>query len=137
TMTMLDWAMGRVTGRVVAVAVHPTDENVVYLGANTGGVWKTVDGGAFWTPVFDSVGTLAIGALAVDRNNGNVVWVGTGERGSSCTGYFGLGVYRSTNGGASFEARNGSGSSALQLSNVVSIALHPTSAQTLLASGDG
>jgi hypothetical protein len=136
TMTMLSWTMGRVSGRVAAFAVHPSDENVLYLGGATGGVWKTVNGGTSWTPIFDSIGTLTIGALAVGGKAGNVVWVGTGERQSSCTSYFGQGLYRSGDGGVTFEARNGSGANELQLSYIVSIAMHPSNSQTLLVSGD-
>src|SRR5262249_20574057 len=111
--------------------------NTLYLGAATGGVWKTTNGGSSWTPVFDSVGTLTVGALAVHPANGSVVWVGTGERQSTCAKYFGLGLFRSTDAGASFQARNGSGATALGLSYIASIAVHPTSTNTLLVSGDG
>jgi hypothetical protein len=137
TMTMLNWTMGRVSGRVAAFAVHPTNENVLYLGGASGGVWRTTNGGTSWTPVLDSAGTLTIGAITVQPTNGNVVWVGTGERQSSCSRYFGLGLFRSIDGGATFQARNGSGTTALQLSYVGSIAVHPTNGQELLVSGEG
>ncbi len=137
TMTMLNWSMGRVTGRVSALAVHAGDENVLYLGAASGGLWKTTDGGSNWTPIFDTVGTLTVGAVAIDGSNANTVWVGTGEQGQSCTSYFGQGLFRSTDAGATFAARNGSGSSALALSHVYSIAIHPTNSQTLLVGGAG
>jgi hypothetical protein len=137
TMTMMSWTMGRVSGRVAALAVDPANENVLYLGGATGGVWKTTNGGTSWTPVFDGAGTLSIGALALDPGNSSVVWVGTGEQGNSCTGYFGLGAFRSTDGGATFQARNGSGSTALQLSHFQSIAVQPGNGQTVLAAGTG
>jgi hypothetical protein len=137
TMTMLSWTMGRVSGRVAALAVSPASENTLYLGAASGGVWRTTNGGTSWTPVFDAAGTLTIGALLVDPASANTVWVGTGERQSSCARYFGLGLFRSTDGGATFQARNGAGTTALQLSYVTSIARHPTSASTLLVSGEG
>jgi PKD repeat protein len=137
TMTMMSWTMGRVSGRVSSLAVDPTNENVLYLGSASGGVWKTTNGGTSWTPVFDSAGTLSIGALALDPGNPSVLWVGTGEQGNSCTGYFGMGAFRSTDGGATFQARNGSGSSALQLSHFQSIAVQPGNGQTVLAAGTG
>jgi photosystem II stability/assembly factor-like uncharacterized protein len=136
TMTMLSWVMGRVSGRVAALAVHPTDENTLYLGGASGGVWKTTNGGSSWTPILDSVGTLTIGSVAVDAANPDVVWVGTGERQGSCSSYFGLGLFRSANGGTTFEARNGTAPAGLDLSYIVSIALHPSDPQTLLVSGD-
>lgn len=136
TMTMLSWVMGPVAGRVAAVAVDPTDENVIYLGSASGGVWKTVNGGDSWTSVFDDVGTLSTGALALDPSDHDVLWVGTGERQTGCATYFGLGLYRSGDGGATFAPRNGSGPSALQLSYIVSIAVHPSDPQTVLVSGE-
>jgi PKD repeat protein len=156
SIKMLNWAMGPVTGRVAALAVHPADERIVYLGAASGGAWKTTDGGSQWAPLFDDVGTMTIGAIAIHPANPNHVWVGTGEQGQSCTSYFGLGVFRSTDGGSAFTPRNGGSSSArraepsslsvdgslrdsssLTLSHIASIALHPTSLSTLLVSGAG
>lgn len=136
TMTMMGWVMGRVAGRVAALAVHPTDENTLYLGGASGGLWKTTNGGVSWTSIFDTVGTLTIGSVAVDTADPSVVWVGTGERQGSCTNYFGLGLFRSSNGGATFAPRNGTAPSSLDLSYIVSIALHPSDPQTLLVSGD-
>jgi photosystem II stability/assembly factor-like uncharacterized protein len=136
TMTMLSWSMGPVAGRVVALAVDPLDENVNYIGTATGGLWKTVDGGSSWTSLFDDVGTMSVGALALEPGNPNVVWAGTGERQSTCTNYFGIGIFKSTDGGDTWVARNGSGTSALELSYVNSIAVHPTNPDTLLASGE-
>ena len=135
-MTMLNWAMGRVAGRSVALAVHPTDEDILYLGTASGGLWKTLDGGANWSPIFDQVGTLSIGSVVLQASNPNVVWVGTGERQSSCATYFGLGIYRSTDAGGIFQARNGSGATALELSYVNSIAIHPTNPDTLVVAGE-
>lgn len=136
-MTMLSWTMGRVSGRVSesGIAVDPANENVIYLGSASGGVWKTVNGGTSWTPIFDATGTLTVGSVAIDPANPTTVWVGTGEHGNSCTSYQGMGVFRTTDAGATFQARNGGGT--LQLSYVQSIALHPSDGQTVLASGEG
>jgi photosystem II stability/assembly factor-like uncharacterized protein len=136
SMTMLSWAMGPVAGRVVSLAVHPTDENVAYIGAASGGLWKTVDGGSNWSSMFDEVGTMSVGTVVLDPADPDVVWAGTGERQSSCANYFGMGLFRSPDGGATFEARNGTAPDTLDLSFIVSIAVHPASADTLLVSGD-
>lgn len=136
SMTMLDWVMGPVAGRVSAVAVHPTDEDVIYLGAASGGLWKTVNGGASWMPIFDDVGTQTIGAITIDPASPETIWVGTGEQGQSCWSYFGMGLFRSTDGGASFEEVNGSGVSALDLSYITSIVLHPGDPQVVLVGGE-
>lgn len=65
--------------RVAAVAGVPGDPSTYYAGASSGGVWKTVDGGSTWRPVFDSENVAAIGALAVAPSAPNIVWAGTGE----------------------------------------------------------
>src|SRR6202035_1853875 len=79
-MNMMSWLMGRVAGRVSSLAIDPATEQTIYLGTASGGLWKSGDGGSFWSPLFDAVGTETIGSVAVDPNNSNVVWVGTGEQ---------------------------------------------------------
>ena len=136
SMTMLNWTMGRVAGRSVALGVHPTNEDIIYLGTASGGLWKTTDGGGSWASIFDDIGTQSIGAVALQTSDPNVVWVGTGERQSSCVNYFGLGIYRSTDAGATFQARNGSGTTTLELSYINSIAVDPSNPDTLLVAGE-
>ncbi len=136
-MNMMSWAMGKVAGRVSAFAVSPADENVLYLGTASGGLWKTTNGGTSWSAIFDSVGTQTIGSLAIDPNNSNTLWVGTGEQRQSCASYFGLGLFRSTDGGATFTDRNGSGGTALNLSYVTAVAVQPGNSNVVLAGGAG
>jgi hypothetical protein len=83
-----------VSGRVTAIAVHPTNPDLVYLGLAQGGVWRSTDGGLNWTPLFDQQATLAIGALALAPSDPSVLYVGTGEANLSGDSYFGLGLYR-------------------------------------------
>jgi photosystem II stability/assembly factor-like uncharacterized protein len=95
------------SGRVSAIATDPSNAGVVYIGGAVGGVWKSTDGGASWAPKFPTnQGSFAIGALAVDPSNPQNVWVGTGEpdnvMGPQGDTYFGMGIYRSTNGGSSW-----------------------------------
>ena len=68
-----------VTGRVSAVAAHPTDPETLYLAAAGGGVWKTIDGGLNWVPLTDNQQTLFMGAIALAPSNPNVVYAGTGR----------------------------------------------------------
>jgi photosystem II stability/assembly factor-like uncharacterized protein len=86
-------------GRVAAVAGTASNPFLYYVGAAGGGVWKTTDGGASWNPVFDKQDTLAIGAVAIDPTNENVVWVGTGEANPRNDVTYGDGLYKSTDGG--------------------------------------
>lgn len=137
TMSMFTWAMGRVTGRVQALAVHPSDENTLYLGTAAGGLWKTTDGGQNWNELFGQIGTQTIGSVHIEAANPSRVWVGTGEDKSSCSGYFGIGLYLSVDAGGSFVARNGSGSNTLNLSWISAVASKPGSPNTVFAGGTG
>jgi FG-GAP-like repeat len=86
------------SGRTVAIAVHPTNPNIVYAGAAQGGLYRSVNGGATWTPLMDSALSLAIGAVAISPSDPSTVYVGTGEAGLCGSGCFiGVGVYRITN----------------------------------------
>ncbi len=87
------------SGRVSAVAVNPLDPTVIYVGAATGGVWRSRDGGLAWEPVFDDQPVLGIGAVTVVPSNPDVVWVGTGEGNPRNSAGVGNGVYRSLDGG--------------------------------------
>ena len=88
-----------VGGRTTALAQTP--DGAWFAGTADGGVWRSTDQGQNWTPVFDSMPTLSIGALAVDPIDGSL-WVGTGEANVSQDSYAGTGVYRSTDGGGTF-----------------------------------
>src|SRR5262245_38266821 len=71
-------------GMVTAIAVHPNDVNIVYIGTAGGGVWKTIDGGANWRPLFDRQIAMGIGeptGIAIDPNDADVIYVGTTGRG--------------------------------------------------------
>ncbi|MGC1381520.1 MAG: hypothetical protein WA814_10930 [Candidatus Baltobacteraceae bacterium] len=86
-------------GRVAAVAGTPQDDQLYYLGTAGGGVWQSKDGGATWQPVFDKQQVSAIGAVAIDPTNENVVWAGTGEANPRNNVSYGDGLYKSTDGG--------------------------------------
>lgn len=90
------------SGRVVDIAVDPTNRNIWYVAAASGGVWKTRNSGTTWEPIFDSYGSYSIGCVTVDPNNHMVVWVGTGENNSQRSVGYGDGVYKSVDGGQTF-----------------------------------
>ncbi|HEV2851458.1 MAG TPA: hypothetical protein VHC97_01520 [Thermoanaerobaculia bacterium] len=87
------------SGRVPTVEVVESNPDVMYVGAAAGGVWKSVNGGLTWTPVFDDQPVASIGAIAVNQANPDVVWVGTGEGNPRNSVSIGNGVYRSNDGG--------------------------------------
>ena len=91
-----------IPGRITSMAIHPNLPNTFWAAAASGGVYKTTDLGVSWTNVFEDVGTFSIGAIAVDPNNGDIVYVGTGEASSSIDSYEGTGVYKSVDGGTSW-----------------------------------
>jgi photosystem II stability/assembly factor-like uncharacterized protein len=86
-------------GRVAAVAGSATDPKLYYFGSAGGGVWKSTDSGETWSAVFEKEKTSAIGALAIDPKNNNIVWVGTGESNPRQDVSYGDGVYKTTDGG--------------------------------------
>ena len=94
------------SGRIedIAVASSPGARGgalgtVFYVGSASGGVWKTTNGGMSWTPVFDHETVASIGAVAVAPSNSDVVWVGTGEDNNQRSVSYGVGVYKSVDGG--------------------------------------
>ena len=86
-------------GRVSDIAADPVSPDTFYVGLATGGVWKTVNAGATFSPIFDKQPVASIGALAVAPSNPKVLWVGTGEANDRNTSGWGKGIYRSTDGG--------------------------------------
>ncbi len=91
------------SGRVAAVDVDPSDNTVIFVGASTGGVWRSTDGGIQWEPVFDGQPVLGIGSVAVSPANPDLVWVGTGEGNPRNSAGVGAGIFRSVDGGTTWE----------------------------------
>jgi photosystem II stability/assembly factor-like uncharacterized protein len=91
------------SGRIGDAVIDPTDMSTWYVAVCSGNVWKTVNAGTTWTPIFDRYGSYSIGCLALDPNNPLIVWVGTGENNSQRSVGFGDGVYKSLDGGKGFE----------------------------------
>lgn len=91
------------SGRISALAAHVTGgQTTIYVGAASGGVWKSIDGGTSFKPKFDKQPVQSIGAITLDPGNPQIVWVGTGEPWTRNSVSVGNGVYRSTDGGESW-----------------------------------
>jgi photosystem II stability/assembly factor-like uncharacterized protein len=88
-----------VGGRLTDIEADPTNPNRVYAGAAAGGVFRSLDMGSTWTPLFDDQTTLSIGALALDPSNPSTIYAGTGEANAAGDNYAGDGIYRSTDQG--------------------------------------
>lgn len=145
---------GRFAGRVSTVAIHPTDPNILFAGGAQGGVWRSDDAGLNWTPLTDNECSLAMGSIAIDPVDPQIVYAGTGEQHFSGDSYYGCGVLRSLDGGAtweqlggdvfvrrsSFVGRGGMGSGGARIARVVvdrATAGSPTTTSVLVASSFG
>jgi len=91
------------SGRVSHIAIHPEDQSTWYVAVGSGNLWKTTNAGTTWEPLFEDQGSYSIGCVTLDPNNPEIVWVGTGEDVSGRHVGFGDGVYRSRDGGKTWE----------------------------------
>jgi photosystem II stability/assembly factor-like uncharacterized protein len=91
------------SGRISDIAVHPRDKRTWYVAVASGGVWKTTNAGITWTPIFDNESTYSIGTVVIDPKNPNVIWVGSGENNAQRSVSYGDGVYKSVDGGRSWQ----------------------------------
>lgn len=96
------WAVqgpGNIGARVNTVAVHPQNDDIMYLGFSQGGVFRTTNGGENWQPIFDDQAFLSIGDIVIDATNPDIIYVGTGDPNISGFPFIGDGVYKSIDGG--------------------------------------
>lgn len=110
-------------GRLTDVEMHPSNLETIYIGAASGGVFKTEDTGETWEAIFDEALSLSIGDIAIAPGNPDILYVGTGEAnaGGGSLAYDGIGIYKSTNGGESWEHKG------LEESrNIGRMVVHPT-----------
>lgn len=123
---------GLMSGRISDLAVHPGAAGTWYVAAGSGGLWKTTNAGTTWTPIFDQQPSYSIGVVTLDPNNPAVVWVGTGENVSGRHVGWGDGVYRSLDGGRTWQAMG------LRASEHIGrILLDPRNSQVLLVAAEG
>lgn len=94
-------------GRITDIEIPSSQSDVYYVGAASGGIFKTVNGGADWTPIFDDQQMLSIGDIEISKNNNNLIYVGTGEvnAGGGSLVYDGDGIYKSTDGGTTWQSK--------------------------------
>jgi photosystem II stability/assembly factor-like uncharacterized protein len=93
---------GNISSRIVTGTYHPTNPNIIYIGPANGGVWKSIDAGVNWQPLTDTQPSLAMGAIVLDPANPNIVYAGTGEATYSGASYYGRGLLKSTDAGATW-----------------------------------
>ncbi len=120
------------SGRIADVAIDPTNKSVWYVAASSGGVFKTVNAGTTWSPIFDDFGSYSIGAIALDPNNHLTLWVGTGENNGQRSVGYGDGVYKSLDAGKTF-TRMGLETS----EHIGMVAIHPDDSDVVYVAAQG
>ena len=90
-------------GRISSIAGHPANPYTIYAAAGSGGLWKTINNGTTWSPIFDSESSLCIGAVAVSDSNPDEIWAGSGEELMARSSYAGTGIFKSKDGGKTWE----------------------------------
>ena len=91
------------SGRISDIVIHPENENIWYVTAGSGGVWKTENSGTTWKSIFDGQKSYSIGCISLDPQNPNIIWVGTGENVGGRHVAYGDGIYKSEDGGNSWK----------------------------------
>ncbi len=119
-------------GRIADIAVHPRDPRTWYVAAGSGGVWKTTNSGVTFAPIFEKQHSYSIGEVTLDPSNPEIVWVGTGENVSGRHVGWGDGVYRSRDGGRSWQ-RMGLANS----QHIGRILVDPRDGNTVLVAAEG
>ena len=120
--------------RVSSIAIPPGNTGTIYVGVGTGGLWKTVNNGITWRPIFDHQSTFAIGDVAVSQSDPNIVWVGTGEDQPRYAGYAypGTGIFKSVDAGASWSPMG-----LAETQHIAKVIIHPTNPNVVYVAAMG
>jgi len=120
------------SGRIADFAVNPGNHNEYYVGVASGHIWKTINNGNTFEPVFDDYDAYSIGCLAMDPKNHNVIWAGTGENNHQRALGYGDGVYKTTDGGKSWKNMGLKESRQIGM-----IAIHPDNTDVVFVAAEG
>ncbi len=120
------------SGRIADIAIDPTDQSTWYVGVGSGGVWKTTNAGTTWESVFEGQGSYSIGTVVVDPHNTATIWVGSGENVNGRHVGYGDGVYRSRDGGKTWENLGLNDSQ-----HIGRIIVHPEDPNTIFVASQG
>ena len=119
------------SGRILCVAFHPTDPNIMFVGSASGGLWKTTTNGNDWTSSTQDLPSLGVSSILIDHSNPSVMYIGTGDRDAGDAS--GVGVYRSTDGGSSWEPWN----AGISNHTVGRLLMHPSNHLIIFAATNG
>lgn len=118
-------------GRVNAIAFHPTNPDIIYIGAPSGGIWKTSDAGSTWINLSADIPSLGVSSILVNPTNPDIIYIGTGDRDAADAP--GIGVYKSTNGGITWTPSN----TGMGEKTVGKMIMHPSDPNIILAATSG
>ncbi len=121
---------GNIGGRTRSILINPDNPDVMYAGSVGGGVWKTTTGGSDWTPLTDFIASIAIGCMAMDPNDPDTIYVGTGEGFFNSDAIPGAGIFRTIDGGATFTQIQATNTANFEFVNRIAFA--PGSSTTML-----
>lgn len=120
------------SGRIADIAIHPKNESIWYVAVGSGGVWKTVNAGTTWKPIFDSQASYSIGCVTIDPNNSSTIWVGTGENVGGRHVAFGDGIYVSYD-----EGKKWKNMGLKESEHISKIIVHPTNPNVIWVASQG
>ncbi len=120
------------SGRIADIAIHPENENVWIVAVGSGGVWKTINAGITWTPVFDKEASYSIGCVNMDDSDPHTIWIGTGENVGGRHVGFGDGIYVSHDDGATWENKG-----LKQSEHISKILVHPNDSDVIWVAAQG
>ncbi|MEW6993292.1 glycosyl hydrolase [Colwelliaceae bacterium MEBiC 14330] len=131
-MEMRNIGPAYMSGRIADIAIDQNDPSTWYTAVGSGGIWKTVNAGTTWKPIFDKQAVYSTGDVTIDPSNSDIIWVGTGENNGGRHISFGDGVYKSTDGGETWKNMG------LKKSERISdIIIHPTNSNIVWVSAQG
>jgi photosystem II stability/assembly factor-like uncharacterized protein len=137
TVNPNDWIWlgpGNIGGRTRAIAVHPSNPQIMWLAGVAGGVWRTTDAGVTWAPLYDFMASLVVSCIALDPSDPNTLYVGTGEGFYNLDGMRGFGIFKSDDGGLTWEQLAATGNDDFRWVNRLAIA---PDGETILAATRG
>ncbi len=123
-------ANGGDAGRLNCVAFHPTNMNIIYIGAPSGGLWKTTNGGNSWVSLTDNLAVIGISSIVIDYTNPEIIYIATGD--GDATDTYSIGILKSTNGGQSFQT-TGLNYLVESQRSITKIIINPVNPKTLFA----
>lgn len=126
---------GNIGGRIRAIAIRPDNPNIIFIGAASGGIWRSTDGGQNWQVIDDFLPSLAITSLVMNPLNPDIMYASTGEGFGNFDGFPGAGIFKSTNGGLNWQQLPSTSGTNFQW--VTRLAIHPADTNVIFAAANG